>query len=48
VRPVEVRSLVGDSTKLQQLTGWQPEYDLDMMLDDVLAVARRATSTAPT
>ena len=48
VRPVEVRSLVGDSTKLQQLTGWQPEYDLDTMLDDVLAVARRATSAAPT
>ena len=48
VRPVEVRSLVGDSTKLQQLTGWQPDYDLDTMLDDVLAVARRATSAAPT
>jgi GDP-4-dehydro-6-deoxy-D-mannose reductase len=48
VRPVEVRSLVGDSTKLQQLTGWQPEYDVDTMLDDVLAVARRATSAAPT
>jgi len=48
VRPVEVPSLVGDSTKLQQRTGWQPDYDLDEMLDDVLSEARRATSSAPT
>jgi GDP-4-dehydro-6-deoxy-D-mannose reductase len=48
VRPVEVRSLVGDSTKLQQLTGWKPDYDLDTMLDDVLAVARRTASAVQT
>jgi GDP-4-dehydro-6-deoxy-D-mannose reductase len=47
VRPVEVRALVGDSTKLRRLTGWEPEYDLDATLDAVLAEARDPARARP-
>jgi GDP-4-dehydro-6-deoxy-D-mannose reductase len=40
VRPVDVPVLVGDPTKLVAATGWQPRFDLDHTLDDVLAAAR--------
>jgi GDP-4-dehydro-6-deoxy-D-mannose reductase len=47
VRPIEVRALVGDSTKLRRLTGWEPEYDLDATLDAVLAEARDRARARP-
>ncbi len=36
VRPVEVPVLRGDSAKLKETTGWQPEISLDQTLADVL------------
>ena len=33
----EVERLLGDSTKLRNLTGWKPEYDLDRGLDETIA-----------
>jgi GDP-4-dehydro-6-deoxy-D-mannose reductase len=40
LRPVEVPTLVGDSTKLHAATGWSPELTLDDTLDAVLSDAR--------
>ena len=40
VRPVDVPVLVGDPSKLVAATGWEPRFDLDRTLDDVLAAAR--------
>ncbi len=36
VRPVDVPSLVGDPTRLQAATGWQPQRSFDDLLDDLL------------
>jgi GDP-4-dehydro-6-deoxy-D-mannose reductase len=36
MRPVDVPIVRGDPTKLQRATGWQPQYDLDTTLRDVL------------
>jgi len=36
MRPVEIRDQVGDSMKLRKATGWEPDYDLDRTLADVL------------
>ena len=35
-RPCEVDLLVGDSTKAKQLLGWQPKYDIDMLIDEMI------------
>ncbi len=35
-RPVDVPVLRGDSTKLRSTTGWEPQFDLDRTLADVL------------
>lgn len=46
-RPTEVDLLIGDPTKAMQKLGWQPEYDLkglieEMMLSDVKLMKREA------
>lgn len=41
-RQVDVPTVVGDSTKLQEATGWAPRLDLDTSLADVLAHWRDA------
>jgi GDPmannose 4,6-dehydratase len=35
-RPSEVESLHGDSTKARSKLGWQPKYDLDAILDEMI------------
>ena len=35
-RPTEVDILVGDSKKAQEKLGWQPKYDLDALIDDMM------------
>ena len=36
MRPVDVPVVRGDPTRLHEATGWEPEYDLDTTLRDVL------------
>ena len=36
MRPVDVPVVRGDPTRLHKATGWEPEYDLDTTLRDVL------------
>lgn len=36
LRPEELNDLKGDSTKLRQLTGWEPEYSFESMLDEMI------------
>jgi GDPmannose 4,6-dehydratase len=36
LRPEELHNLKGDSTKLRQLTGWQPSYTFETMLDEMI------------
>ena len=36
-RPTEVDILVGDSTKAKEKLGWVPEYDLNMVVDDMMS-----------
>jgi GDP-4-dehydro-6-deoxy-D-mannose reductase len=40
MRPVDVPVVRGDPTKLEKATGWQPEYDLETTLSDVLVQAQ--------
>jgi GDPmannose 4,6-dehydratase len=35
-RPTEVELLIGDPTKAKQKLGWQPEYDLNGLLEDMM------------
>jgi GDPmannose 4,6-dehydratase len=35
-RPEELNDLKGDSTKLKQLTGWEPTYTFETMLDEMI------------
>ena len=35
-RPEELRDLKGDSSKLRNLTGWEPEYTFESMLDEMI------------
>lgn len=35
-RPAEVRELLGDASKLKGLTGWEPRYDLDGIIEDLV------------
>lgn len=37
LRPSDNPALVGDPTRLRQATGWEPRYDLDRTLRDLLA-----------
>ena len=41
VRPVEIPELRGDPRRLRAAVGWQPQYDLDGTLADVLAYWQR-------
>lgn len=36
VRPEETLRLKGDSTKLRTLTGWEPEYTFESMIDEMI------------
>jgi GDP-4-dehydro-6-deoxy-D-mannose reductase len=36
MRPSDTPVLLGDSTKLRQQTGWQPNIPFDQTLDDLL------------
>ena len=36
-RPLELSSLRGDATKAHNILGWQPNYDLDALIDDMLS-----------
>lgn len=36
LRPEELNDLKGDSTKLRQLTGWEPTYTFETMLDEMV------------
>jgi len=48
IRPVDLPVLVGDATRLQAVTGWEPAIPLAQTLSDVLEEWRgRLTSTAP-
>jgi GDPmannose 4,6-dehydratase len=35
-RPTEVDMLVGDPSKAQQKLGWVPQYDLEMMIKEMV------------
>ena len=36
LRPEELKNLKGDSTKLRKLTGWEPKYSFESMLDEMI------------
>jgi GDP-4-dehydro-6-deoxy-D-mannose reductase len=36
VRPIDIQFQDGDSTKLEELTGWKPEYSIETTLNDLL------------
>lgn len=36
-RPLEVDELCGDPTKIKKILGWEPEYDVDSLLDEMIA-----------
>ena len=36
LRPEELNDLKGDSSKLRQVTGWEPEYTFETMLDEMI------------
>lgn len=36
IRPEETLRLKGDSTKLRNLTGWEPEYTFESMIDEMI------------
>jgi GDPmannose 4,6-dehydratase len=36
-RPTEVDLLVGDASKARNVLGWKPKYDLQMLVDDMMA-----------
>ena len=35
-RPEELEDLKGDSTKLREVTGWEPKYTFESMLDEMI------------
>ena len=41
LRPEELRDLKGDSTKLRNELGWQPDYTFESLMDDMLTEERR-------
>ena len=36
-RPAEVDLLIGDATKARTKLGWTPKYDLQMMVEEMMA-----------
>ncbi|MDR2843516.1 MAG: GDP-mannose 4,6-dehydratase [Candidatus Symbiothrix sp.] len=36
-RPTEVELLIGDATKSRTQLGWEPKYNLDMLIEDMMA-----------
>jgi len=36
-RPTEVDLLIGDATKARQKLGWQPEYTLDRLAEEMVS-----------
>jgi GDP-4-dehydro-6-deoxy-D-mannose reductase len=44
LRPIEVPVVCGDSTKLREATGWEPEIPLERTLADALDYARSAVN----
>ena len=36
-RPTEVELLIGDPTKSKEKLGWEPKYDLPMLVKDMVA-----------
>lgn len=36
-RPTEVELLVGDNTKARTVLGWEPKYNLDMLVEDMIS-----------
>jgi len=36
LRPEELKDLKGDSTKLKKLTGWEPKYTFETMIDEMI------------
>ena len=40
-RPSDIPSLIGDNTKLKRDSGWEPQYEMDRTLADVLAASRK-------
>src|SRR5258705_4136915 len=51
-RPAEVDQLIGDSTKARKVLGWQPEYTLQQLVDEMVksdldAATRNAQRSSP-
>jgi GDPmannose 4,6-dehydratase len=40
-RPTEVPHLLGDSTKARNLLGWQPAYDLDTLINEMITAEEK-------
>jgi len=40
LRPSDEPLLVGDNTKLRQATGWAPQIDVPMMVEELMAYWR--------
>jgi GDPmannose 4,6-dehydratase len=36
-RPLELNYLKGDSTKARSILKWKPEYNIDMIIDEMIA-----------
>jgi GDPmannose 4,6-dehydratase len=36
LRPEELKYLKGDSTKIRETLGWEPEYDFHALMDDMI------------
>ncbi|MCH8247949.1 MAG: GDP-mannose 4,6-dehydratase, partial [Bacteroidetes bacterium] len=36
-RPAEVELLVGDASKARRVLGWEPEYSLEQMIEEMVA-----------
>jgi len=43
-RPMEVPSLMGDSTKIRKVLGWSPEYDFDALVQEMVGEQMRLAS----
>jgi GDP-4-dehydro-6-deoxy-D-mannose reductase len=45
LRPVDIKTLFGDNSKLISETGWKPEYEIEKTLEDTLAWWRKKINT---
>ena len=36
MRPEELKYLRGDSSKAREVLGWEPEYDFESLMDDMI------------